>query len=229
MRRATTMASSAEPVKSNAAAFRQPNGGTDWESMWSAGSTGFDCKRTEPALQRALDAGEVAIGRGKCLVPGCGRGYALASLARGGFRDVVGLEISETARAAAEAHLRANETDVPGDATIRIVVEDFFAHAPEVKYDFVYDCTFLCAIEPSRRGEWAKTMSRCIKPNGTITSLVFPCGDFEGGPPYALSPALVKDLLVTHGFEEVSLEEVEEKDWARGRMEYFYTFRRSAA
>jgi len=39
----------------------------------------------------------------------------------------------------------------------------------------------------------------------------------------------VKDLLVTHGFEEVSLEEVEEKDWARGRMEYFYTFRRSAA
>ena len=85
------------------------------------------------------------------------------------------------------------------------------------------------APEPSRREEWAETMMRCVKPGGTITSLVFPCGDFEGGPPYALSPTLVKDLLVSHGFQEVSLEEVPEDNWARGRMEYFYTFRRAAA
>jgi len=213
---------------SNASAFKLASGGTDWDAMWVAGSTGFDCARTEPALERALREKAYEVGDGKCFVPGCGRAYAVASLARAGFRECVGLEISETAARAARERL-GNEERVPSDARMEIVVEDFFAHDPKVKYDFVYDCTFLCAIEPNRRREWATTMARCVKPGGTLVSLVFPCGDFDGGPPYALSPALVKDLLAPAGFEEIALEEVPEADWARKRMEYLYTWRRSMA
>jgi hypothetical protein len=36
----------------------------------------------------------------------------------------------------------------------------------------VYDCTFLCAIDPTRRQEWAKQMSKLIRPGGEIVSLV---------------------------------------------------------
>ena len=56
---------------------------------------------------------------------------------------------------------------------------------------------------------------------------VFPNGDFEGGPPFALSPKIVADLLIPVGFEAVSLTETPETQWARGRQEYLYRFRRT--
>ena len=36
---------------------------------------------------------------------------------------------------------------------------------------------------------------------GELVSLVFPLGEFEGGPPYALSPQIVSELLTPAGFE----------------------------
>ena len=226
----SAMSAQDEPVKSNAKDFVNDDGkSTNWEAMWSKGidkGQAFDATRTEPGFQAMLDAGECAIGGGRALVPGCGRGYALASLARAGFQDVVGLEISETAKAACEAQLA--EESIPGDAKVAVRVSDFFEHGSkgEEKYDLVYDCTFLCAIDPSRRKEWADVYARCVKPGGTLISLVFPCGDFEGGPPYALKPEIVRELLEPVGFEAVSLTEVPEELYARGRLEYLYVWRK---
>lgn len=107
--------------------------------------------------------------------------------------------------------------------------DDFFTHAPETPYDLVYDCTFLCAIDPTRRREWAAQMNKLIRPGGEIVSLVFPIGDFQGGPPFALSPSIVEQLLEPAGFESVSLTEVPEEQWARGRPEFLYRWRRKAA
>ena len=138
----------------------------------------------------------------------------------------VGLEISNTARASALEHLKTE--DVPSTAVVEVMVEDFFAFAPEEKFDLCYDCTFLCAIDPRRREEWARVYANCVKPGGILVSVVFPCGDFEGGPPYALTPEIVRDLLAPVGFEEVSLEETPAELYARGRLEYLHVFKRSA-
>lgn len=106
--------------------------------------------------------------------------------------------------------------------------DDFFTHAPEAgPYDLVYDCTFLCAIPPARRSEWAAQMSRLVRPGGEIVSLVFPIGNFEGGPPFALSTSIVESLLEPVGFEKVSLTEVPEAQWARGKPEFLYRWKRS--
>jgi SAM-dependent methyltransferase len=216
-------------VKSNAGDFATDDGATDWDAMWSRGierGQAFDCSRTEPAFERFLSA-RAATGRGaSALVPGCGRGYALASLARAGYEVCVGLEISNTARASALEHLKTE--DVPSTAVVEVMVEDFFAFAPEEKFDLCYDCTFLCAIDPRRREEWARVYANCVKPGGILVSVVFPCGDFEGGPPYALTPEIVRDLLAPVGFEEVSLEETPAELYARGRLEYLHVFKRSA-
>ena len=109
------------------------------------------------------------------------------------------------------------------------MVDDFFTHTG--RYDLVYDCTFLCAIPPSRREEWAAQMSKIIKPGGEIVSLVFPLGDYEGGPPFALSTTIVEDLLIPAGFERVSLTKVPEEKLARTaprgeRGEYLYRWKR---
>jgi hypothetical protein len=67
--------------------------------------------------------------------------------------------------------------------------------------------------------------------NATCTSytLVFPIGDFQGGPPFALSPTIVESLLEPAGFERVSLTEVPHEQWARERPEFLYRWRRKAA
>ena len=199
--------------------------GKDWEAMWSAGlnpGDAFDARRVEPAFEALIATGTLPVGRS--FVPGCGRGYAVAALASP-ERSVIGLEISETAKEAADAYL----STVGGAAVdhARIVVDDFFTHAPaDGPYDLVYDCTFLCAIPPARRTEWAAQMSRLVRPGGEIVSLVFPIGDFEGGPPFALSTSVVEDLLEPVGFERVSLTEVPPDQWARGRQEFLYRWRR---
>lgn len=218
---------SAGAVTSNANVFSKGDGSTDWEGMWSAGvgkGQAFDCSRTEPALQRAIDEGELAIGGGRAIVPGCGRGYSLASLARGGFRDVVGLEISNTAKDACERQL--GEETIPDDAKVTVLAANFFSFSPSERFDLAYDCTFLCAIDPKRRSEWARKYAEIIAPGGTLVCLVFPCGDFQGGPPYAISPQIVRELLSPAGFEEVELRETPSEMYARGRLEYLHTWRR---
>ena len=202
---------------------------TDWDSMWRAGGEtlqpgqAFDASRCEPSLVALLETGTLPTGR--ALVPGCGRGYAVEALCSS-ERDVLGLEVSETAKRAAEAYLASSEKPETKKHA-KIALDDFFAHEPATKYDLAFDSTFLCAIEPSRRKEWASKYASLIRPGGELVSNVFPNGDFEGGPPFALSPKIVADLLIPVGFEAVSLTDVPETQWARGRQEYLYRFRRT--
>ena len=205
--------------------------GQDWESMWAAGlepGQAFDASRVEPGFQDLINTG--TLPKGTALVPGCGRGYAVAALGSA-ERKVFGLEVSTTAKAAADAYLSTAKAGDGSAATehCTVVIDDFFTHTGQ--YDLVYDCTFLCAIPPSRREEWATQMSKLIKPGGEIVSLVFPLGDYEGGPPFALSTKIVEDLLTPAGFEVVSLTEVPEEKLARTyprglRGEYLYRWRR---
>ena len=73
--------------------------------MWAAGlepGQAFDASRVEPAFLDLIMTG--TLPEGDALVPGCGRGYAVAALGSA-ERKVTGLEISATAKAAADAFL----------------------------------------------------------------------------------------------------------------------------
>ena len=43
---------------------------------------------------------------------------------------------------------------------------DFF-DVPD-KFDFIWDCTFLCALDPSMRGKWAAKQKALLDENGTL-------------------------------------------------------------
>jgi len=202
---------------------------TKWEAMWQneekngESKPKFDCNRTEPALVHFLAKNTTFVPElqktksARVLVPGCGRGYALETFSRTFFdsENIVGLEVSETARNACEAYQSENKSKA------KCVVEDFFTH--DDKYDVIYDCTFLCAIQPTQRHVWAEQMRNLTKKGSRVISLVFPLGDFKGGPPFALSPELVKSLL-QNDFDVEELIQVPEDMWARGRPEYLYVF-----
>ena len=157
-------------------------------------------------------------------MPGCGRGYAVAALANAGFQTT-GMELSETAAAAARQYL-ASEAAAPSAAlrrgetfcplfTASVTVGDFFACEAAGAYSLVFDSTFLCAIPPAWRDRWAAQMAKLIKPGGQIVLNVFPIGDHEGGPPYALTPEIVDALLSGVGFEKIACDDTPEELVAR--------------
>ncbi|EOD18223.1 hypothetical protein EMIHUDRAFT_196361 [Emiliania huxleyi CCMP1516] len=69
------------------------------------------------------------------------------------------------------------------------------------KYDLIWDCTFLCALEPAARGRWAEQMRALLAPGGELLTAVFPIGERDGGPPFAMSVPRVRSLLEPVGFE----------------------------
>ncbi|KAH6856021.1 S-adenosyl-L-methionine-dependent methyltransferase [Chaetomium sp. MPI-CAGE-AT-0009] len=186
-----------------------------WESgqsdLWDRGMPSpalIDFIASRPSIIDQLGGGS----RPRALVPGCGRGYDVVMLALHGF-DTVGLETAQkavdSAKTYAEAELSrpsaynfANEDSVsrriasrPGN--VDFVCGDFFQRDWEAScfaacddrgFDLIYDYTFLCALLPEMRKDWAQRMGELLRPGGVLVCLEFPLyKDLTApGPPWGL-------------------------------------------
>ncbi|MBW1761160.1 MAG: methyltransferase domain-containing protein [Deltaproteobacteria bacterium] len=191
----------------------------DWQEAWKAGVTPWDAGASPPALRSLLDRGVVPAGR--ILVPGCGTGYDLATLARAD-REVVGIDLSEDARTAfLEAH-----PNLPG--SVDYEVTDFFAYVPAQGFDFVWDYTFFCALDPDQRSSWSQTMERLVEPGGVLATLLFPFEDpISGreGPPWPINTDLVRGY-VEDAFEALETAAVKHTHPGREGKERLALWRR---
>ena len=192
----------------------------DWEDAWKKRVTPWDEGQSPPALQRLPAEGRVPSGR--IFVPGCGAGYDLATLADSD-REVIGLDVSSEARATfAESY-----KDLPGRVTYE--VGDFFEYHPTHPFDFVWDYTFFCALDPGEREVWARIMSRLVKPNGLLATLLFPYVDpipaDASGPPWPVNTDLVRGLIAD-GFELLEVTEAEQTHPGREGKERLALWRR---
>ena len=179
--------------------------------MWSRGGglkqgQAFDASGPLPFITYLFDNDLVPKGSG--IIPGCGRGYAVKAFSRDG-RNILGLEISNTAANAAKEYL----STVPQcqSSSFKISEGSFFEYIEKEKFDFAYDYTFLCAIAPSQRQAWAQKYAQILKPNGYLMTAVFPIGgdvNSSTGPPYAMSVELVQLLLGPHGFRKIFEKEL---------------------
>ncbi|KAK4035445.1 S-adenosyl-L-methionine-dependent methyltransferase [Parachaetomium inaequale] len=165
--------------------------------------------------------------RPRVLVPGCGKGYDVVMLALHGY-DAVGLDVSrtgvETARVYAAAQLAAPEEynfarpekyAACERGRVKFVAGDFFAKDWETEccsgsddddggfagFDVIYDYTFLCALLPEMRKDWACRMSELLSPSGVLVCLEFPLyKDLKLlGPPWPLREGIYWNLLVAGG------------------------------
>jgi ubiquinone/menaquinone biosynthesis C-methylase UbiE len=165
--------------------------------------------KISPLLAKLIE--ENKIPKGRALVPGCGRGYDVTALATKD-RYVLGLDISETAvKAARERRDALPEEACQHKPNADFQTTSFFeldASSEDKKFDFVYDYTFLCALDPSVRPQWAQKMAELVKREGELLTLVFPIRPpDEKGPPFAVSLELYRELLEPVGFrcEELAL------------------------
>ena len=106
-----------------------------------------------PAVRPGLNA----------LVPGCGRAYDALALAEHGYASVVALDVSPAACEAARAELHSSQSPAAGQVEVRC--GDFFSLQGET-FDLIWDCTFLCALNPSVRERWAAQMHALLSPQG---------------------------------------------------------------
>lgn len=191
-----------------------------WEQRWQEGKTGWDAGDSAPSLE--LLVASKTLPKGRALVPGCGSGYDVFTLAESG-RFVLGLDLSATAikrfhKLRKEKGFSLDQVDVSDD--------DFFHFEPSEPFDLIWDYTFLCAIEPSERENWAKRMEQLLVSGGELITLIFPIReDDKKGPPYAMSLELVSNLLSPY-FSQISLKPAEKSHPARAGKEWLGRWRK---
>ncbi|OAA47884.1 Thiopurine S-methyltransferase [Metarhizium rileyi] len=210
-----------------------------WDFLWESNENElWDRGMPSPALidfiESRQDVLQAPAERRLCaLVPGCGRGYDVVMLALHGF-DVYGLEISakgaQMARDYAskelvepqEYNFGSKEWPKGQPGRVRIIAADFFVRDWEQilaedgvnGFDLIYDYTFLCALLPEMRKDWACRMRELVAPNGVLVCLEFPMyKDLKAiGPPWGLNGvhwkilAAGKDGIIEEAEEETGAE-----------------------
>jgi len=188
--------------------------------MWTNGippGTRFDIMGAHKLLQQKIQANLIPTGR--ALVPGMGRGYDIQALVSE-QRYVIGMDISPTGVKEASTYL---SSVIPSHlvSQYELITGDFFSYQPTELFSFIYDYTFLCALLPSVRTQWAEQMSKLIQPGGILMCLEFPLGpygethpkdqplDYTKGPPFLLSKQLYHTLLEPVGFECIEENDID--------------------
>lgn len=176
----------------------------DWSERYRTLDTPWNLGGPHPELVRRLELLDPAPRDGfrDALVAGCGHGHDALALAAAGF-VVTAVDIVHDLR----DHLEEKLAALGG----RFVIADALALEGEA-FDFVFDHTFFCAIDPSMRADWGAMIRRVLRPGGVLTSIVYPFSKpmEAGGPPWGVSRDAI-ETAVGAGFETVADEEVVEK------------------
>lgn len=159
----------------------------DWETRYRTGDTPWEKGGPAPPLiEWILSRGPLP---GNVLVPGCGLGYDVRAIAKAApDARVVGLDV------AASALERARQFAPSGKETYELA--DIF-ELPDAlidSFDWVFEHTCFCAIEPSRRPDYVREIIRALRPEGALLAIFFlnPWDPGEapegGGPPVPGNP-----------------------------------------
>jgi len=149
-----------------------------WETLYLQQDTPWDLGQPAPPFEKLLAVRGQSLVRGKMAVLGCGRGHDAALFARYGF-DVTGFDMAPKAIEEAKG-LYGHQ--------VRFIQADIFRLDPVYfgQFDWVLEHTCFCAISPSLRRAYAKTVTQLLKPGGGLIGLFWAHGRI-GGPPYSTS------------------------------------------
>ena len=156
-----------------------------WEARYQAGTTGWDRGSSSRNLSYWLDNDLLKPCR--ILIPGCGNGYEVLTLAKLGF-DVVAIDIAPSAI--------NNLQTMLDDAGLKaeLILADFFKWHPDEKFDAVFEQTSLCALPQCQWEQYEAQLHKWLKPQGKLFAAFMQTGK-EGGPPFHCSLVNMKQLF----------------------------------
>ncbi len=157
-----------------------------WESRYQANTTGWDRGKTSGNLLDWLEEGDLKPCR--ILVPGCGNGYEVLTLAEKGF-DVTAVDIAPSPIANLQKALDDNQLSA------ELVESDFFSlDYSSNGFDAIYEQTCLCALPPSEWINFEQWLYQSLKTGGKLYSQFMQTHQ-EGGPPYHCDMTEMKQLF----------------------------------
>lgn len=147
---------------------------TDWEGRYQTGDMPWEKGEASPGLVDFLQA-HPELTRGTVCVPGCGTGHDARVWARAGF-DVTGLDLAPSA-----IRLSKERTAAAG-LKAKFAVGDFLRDKPPELFDWVFEHTLYCAIDPGEREAYAQALPRWLKPRGHYLAVNYLIPDRDGPP-----------------------------------------------
>src|ERR1051325_5538923 len=129
-----------------------------WENRYQTHDMPWEKGAPSPGLVDFL-ASHPNLPRGTVCVPGCGTGHDAREWARAGFR-VAGFDLAPSA-----IRLSVERTKAAGlEATFQLA--DFLRDEPASRFDWLFEHTLFCAIDPPDRDAYVQAVLRWLKPDG---------------------------------------------------------------
>lgn len=154
-----------------------------FDIRYSAGRIPWDFGGVPKALRGFLESRH---GPGNVLIPGCGSGYEIKAFCSRNW-DAVGIDFSTVAVTRARGLL--------GSLAGKVYEGDFFTYPlREEWFDIIYERTFLCALPPQMRPQYAQRIAKLIAPSGVLCGFFF-FGPEDEPPPYPISQGQLDELL----------------------------------
>ncbi len=148
------------------------------------------------------------------LIPGAGKAHEAIHLHQLGFKNVI---VCDWAPAAFQ-YLRENEPSFPLE---NMLVSDFFDL--DLQVDLILEQTFVSAIHPNRRSDFAKKASELLRPKGAMVGLLFGVEFPFEGPPFGGTILDYKQVFENH-FNIKILEKARNSIKPREGNELFFHF-----
>ena len=146
-----------------------------WEHRYQIRDMDWEKGAPSPGLVDFL-AAQADLPGGTVCIPGCGTGHDVRAFAAAGF-EASGLDLAPSAIALAGEKTRA------AGLTAKFHLADFLRDEPTQKYDWLFEHTLFCAIQPSERDDYVRAVRRWLKPGGIYLAVnYFDCG--PDGPPW---------------------------------------------
>jgi SAM-dependent methyltransferase len=149
---------------------------TDWEGRYQTGDMPWEKGEASPGLMDFL-AAHRDLPRGTVCVPGCGTGHDVRAWANAGF-EAYGFDLAPSA-----IQLSREKTQATGLRNAHYELADFLVETPPRPFDWLFEHTLYCAIDPKRRDEYARAVLRWLKPGGQFLAVHYFIPD-EDGPPF---------------------------------------------
>jgi len=145
-----------------------------WEQRYQTQDMPWEKGAPSPGLVDFLARRRELAGSTVC-VPGCGTGHDVCEWARAGLR-VYGYDVAPSAIHLATERVRA------ASLTAEIRLGDFLRDVPPFTFDWLFEHTLFCAIQPPEREIYVRAAGRWVKPGGNYLAVNYLIEDVDGPP-----------------------------------------------
>ena len=160
-----------------------------WEQRYQAGDMPWEKGAASPGLVDFL-AANPDLKHGSVCIPGCGTGHDAREFAKAGF-DTFGFDLAPSAIA-----LAAEKTKAAG-LTATFSLADFLRDAPQQSFDWLFEHTLFCAIQPVEREEYVRAVLRWLRPGGNYLAVNYFIPDLDG-PPFGVEREEIMQRFSPH-------------------------------